>query len=174
MVLSTSAPIIIDKHELHSTWPVYAQPETRNLVQEGVTLTVNRTHTCYGPGDRISVNAAVHSDLAHTVTLRGFEFALRETMVFRAGGQASGKRSAPQVKVNIIAEQKVPVNAMLSGGAPPQKAELAVTIPERHTTTTLNAARHIDITYVLQVKALLSSGQPITIDLPVIVSNWPK
>ncbi|KAI0763704.1 hypothetical protein BC629DRAFT_1725846 [Irpex lacteus] len=173
VVLSTSAPIIIDKHELHSTWPVYAQPETRNLSQEGVTLVVDRTHTCYGPGDRVSVNATVRSEVPQTVILRGFEFALRETMVFRAGGQASGKKSAPQVKMSIIGEQKVPVNATLYGGAL-HKAELAVSIPERHTTTTLNAARHIDITYVLTVKALLSSGQPVMIDLPVIISNWPK
>ncbi|KAI0705881.1 hypothetical protein BC835DRAFT_1403695 [Cytidiella melzeri] len=173
VVISTSAPIIVDKHELHSTWPVYAQPETRNISQDGVTLTVDRTHTCYGPGDRISVNATVKSDTAHTVILRGFEFALRETTVFRPGGTASGKRSAPQVKMNIVGEQKVPVNATLYGGAM-HKAELAVTIPERHTTTTLNAARHIDITYVLTVRALLSTGQPIMMDLPVIISNWPK
>uniref|UniRef100_A0A8H8CEZ5 Uncharacterized protein n=1 Tax=Psilocybe cubensis TaxID=181762 RepID=A0A8H8CEZ5_PSICU len=32
VVSSTVAPIIIDKHELHSTWPVYQQPETRHLV----------------------------------------------------------------------------------------------------------------------------------------------
>ncbi|KAI0093987.1 hypothetical protein BDY19DRAFT_881509, partial [Irpex rosettiformis] len=173
VVLSTSAPIIIDKHELHSTWPVYAQPETRNLAQDGITLVVERTHTCYGPGDRVTVNATVRSDTTQTVILRGFEFALRETMVFRAGGQASGKKSAPQVRMNVIGEQKVPVNATLYGGAL-HKAELAVLVPERHTTTTLNAARHIDITYVLTVKALLSSGQPIMIDLPVIISNWPK
>jgi hypothetical protein len=173
VVVSTSAPIIIDKHELHSTWPVYAQPETRNLAQDGVTLTVDRTHTCYGPGDRVSVNATVKSDATQTVILRGFEFALRETMVFRAGGTASGKRGAPQVKMSVVGEQKVPVNATLYGGTM-QKAELAVTIPERHTTTTLNAARHIDITYVLSVRALLGTGQPIIMDLPVIISNWPK
>ncbi|KAI0345231.1 hypothetical protein BDW22DRAFT_1354138 [Trametopsis cervina] len=173
VVLSTTAPIIIDKHELHSTWPVYAQPEMRNLTQDGVTLTIERTHTCYGPGDRISVNATVKSDALHTVILRGFEFALRETMVFRAGGNASGKKGAPQVKASTVGEQKVPVNATLYGGTM-HKAELAVTIPERHTTTTLNAARHIDITYVLTVRALLSSGQPIMMDLPVIISNWPK
>ena len=172
-VIATSAPIIIDKHELHSTWPVYTQPEGRKLTQEGVTLTVERTHTCFGPGDRIYVTAIVRSDSLSTVILRGFEFALRETTVFRAGPHMTGKKGAPQVKVSHVGEQKVPVNATLYGGTQ-HKAELSVTVPSHHTTTTLNAARHIDITYVLIVKALMGTGKPLVIDLPVVISNWPR
>ncbi|CAL1705518.1 unnamed protein product [Somion occarium] len=172
-ILSQSAPIIIDKHELHSTWPVYTQPEGRKLTQDGVTLTVERTHTCYGPGDRISVMAAVKSDSLSTVILRGFEFSLRETTVFRAGPNTPGKKGSPQVKVSNIGEQKVPVNATLYGGTQ-HKAELAVTVPSHHTSTTLNAARHIDINYVLTVRALMGTGKPLIMDLPIIISNWPR
>ncbi|TCD67039.1 hypothetical protein EIP91_000601 [Steccherinum ochraceum] len=172
-IIATSSPIIIDKHELHSTWPVYTQPEGRKLTQEGVTLTVERSHTCFGPGDRITVNAIVRSDSLSTVILRGFEFSLRETTVFRAGPHTTGKKGAPQVKVANVGEQKVPVNATLYGGTQ-HKAELSATVPSHHTTTTLNAARHIDITYVLIVKALMGTGKPIVIDLPVVISNWPR
>ncbi|KAH8107088.1 hypothetical protein BXZ70DRAFT_1003970 [Cristinia sonorae] len=169
----TSSPIVIDKHELHSTWPVYTQPEGRRLTQEGVTLTVERHHTCFGPGDRIFVNAMVRSDSLSTVILRAFEFSLRETTVFRAGPQNTGKKGAPQVKVINVGEQKVPVNATLYGGTQ-HKAELSVMVPSHHTTTTLNAARHIDITYVLIVKAIMGTGRPVVIDLPVVISNWPR
>ena len=140
---------------------------------DDVTLTVERTHTCFGPGDRIAVNATVKSDTLHTVVLRGFEFSLKETIVFRAGPNAPGKRGVPQVKVGNVGEQKVPVNATLYGGTQ-HKAELSVTIPSNHTSATINAARHIDITYVLTVKALMSTGQPIVMDLPVMISNWPR
>ncbi len=172
-VLVASSPIVIDKHELHSTWPVYAQPETRHLSMDGVTLIVERSHTCYGPGDRISVMATVKSDSLHTVILRGFEFSLKETTVFRAGPNTIGKKAAPQVKIGNVGEQKVPVNATIYGGTQ-HKAELTVTIPSHHTSTTLNAARHIDITYVLTVKALMGTGKPVIMDLPVIISNWPR
>ncbi|THH31104.1 hypothetical protein EUX98_g3066 [Antrodiella citrinella] len=172
-IIATSSPIIIDKHELHSTWPVYSQPEGRRLTQEGVTLTVERSHTCFGPGDRIFANAIVRSDSLSTVILRGFEFSLRETTVFRVGPHMTGKKGAPQVRVMHVGEQKVPVNATLYGGTQ-HKAELSVTVPSHHTTTTLNAARHIDITYVLIVKALMATGKPLVIDLPVIISNWPR
>lgn len=85
----------------------------------------------------------------------------------------TGKKGAPQVKVSHVGEQKVPVNATLYGGTQ-HKAELSVTVPSHHTTTTLNAARHIDITYVLIVKALMGTGKPLVIDLPVVISNWPR
>ncbi|KAL6300503.1 hypothetical protein BKA93DRAFT_511906 [Sparassis latifolia] len=173
VVAATSSQIIIDKHELHSTWPVYSQPESRSHTQDGVTLTVDRSHTCYGPGDRIIVMATVKSDGLHTVILRGFEFTLRETTVFRASPHTHGKKGAPQVKVASIGEQKVPVNVTLYGGTQ-HKAELTAVIPPHHTSATLNAARHIDITYNLIVKALMGTGQPVVLDLPVIVSNWPR
>lgn len=172
-VTSASSTIIIDKHELHPTWPVYSQHETRQHAEDGVTLTVDRSHTCYGPGDRIVVMATVKAQPLQTHMLRGFEFALRETTVFRASPHTTGKKGAPQVKVNNISERKVPVNVTLYGGTQ-HKAELTVTVPPHHTSATLNAARHIDIMYVLQVKALLGTGQSVTLDLPVVVSNWPR
>ncbi|KAJ7734953.1 hypothetical protein DFH07DRAFT_117678 [Mycena maculata] len=173
VVVSTQADILIDKHELHSTWPVYCQPETRNIAQEGVTLIVERNATCYGPGDRVSLFATVKSDALHTVILRGFELTLKESTIFRAGPYTSGKKSAPQVRVLSISENKFPVNATLYGGTQ-HRTELTCMISPDHTTTTLNAARHIDITYTLSVKALMGTGTPLIMDLPVIVSNWQR
>ncbi|KAJ3757673.1 hypothetical protein EV360DRAFT_70943 [Lentinula raphanica] len=172
-VVSTQTAIIIDKHELHSTWPVYCQPETRQITHEGVTLTVERNHTCYGPGDRISVMATLKSDSLHTILLRGFELTLKESTIFRAGPYTSGKKSVPQVRVAVVAETRLPVNFSLYGGMV-QKAELTCSVSQNHTTTTLNTARHIDITYVLSVKALLGTGQPLVMDLPVVLSNWQR
>jgi Arrestin (or S-antigen), C-terminal domain len=172
-VLSSTTPIVIDKHELHSTWPVFQQHESRHLTQDSVVLTVDRSQNCYGPGDRVSVNATIRSNSTNTTILRGFEFTLKETTIFRAGPHVPGKTGAPQVKINIIGEQKVPVN-MTMQNAQVHRSELAVMVPHNHTTTTLNSARHIDITYILLVKALMGTGKPLIMELPVIVSNWPR
>ena len=175
IVTSSATTIIIDKHELHSTWPIYAQPETRSVTQDGVHLTVERQRTCFGPGDRISVMAILKSDSVHQVVLRGFEFSLKETTVFRAGpqGGATGRRSGPQAKTVNVGEQKVPLNVTLLAGMH-HKAEVGCLIPSTHTTTTLNAARHIDITYAIEVKAWFGTMQSAMMELPVIVSNWPR
>lgn len=120
----------------------------------------------------MSVMGILKCDSVHPIVLRGFEFSLKETTIFRASTQTS-KRSGPQSKAGLVGEQKVPLNVTLFGGMQ-HKAEVGCLIPNTHTTTTLNAARHIDITYAIEVKAWYNSMQSITIELPVIVSNWPR
>lgn len=171
-ITTASSTIIIDKHELHSTWPIYQQPETRKHTEGDVTLFVERARTCFGPADRITLRAIVKAENDFKDTLRGFELTLRETTVFR-GGPHSGKKGAPVIKVVHISEQRVPLNAALFGGMQ-HKADLFVTVPAQHTSATLNTARHIDITYHLVVKALMATTPHVSLDLPVVVSNWPK
>ncbi|KAL1743424.1 hypothetical protein HDZ31DRAFT_65031 [Schizophyllum fasciatum] len=171
VTVSEMASVIIDKHEIHSTWPVYCQPESRTMPGAGVTLVVERNRTCYGPGDRISVLATLKSDSLSTVILRGFELALEETTIFRPG--THGKRAEPITRKAVISENKFPVNATLYGGQQ-HMGELTCAISPNHTTTSLNAARHIDITYVLIVRALMGTGTHITMPLPIVVSNWQR
>jgi len=169
---STTAPVIIDKHELHSTWPVYCQPEQRHISQDDITLIVERNRTCFGPGDRISVVATVKSDSLHTVILRGFQILLKEATVFRPN-IAPGRRAAPLANQVAISETKVDVNATLYGGTS-HNSELACMVPANHTTPTLTSARHIDVTYTLSVKALLGTGTHLAMELPIIMSNWQR
>lgn len=98
---------------------------------------------------------------------------LKETIIFRSGAHASGKKAAPQVRTTIIGEQKVPVNLTLYGGTQ-HRAELATMVPQGHTTTTVTAARHIDITYSIVVNAVFPAGKPLLMELPVTISNWPR
>lgn len=171
-VVSAQTEIIIDKHDLHSTWPVYCQPDLRQVDLDGVVLTVERHNTCYAPGDQVIVSASVRSEF-QTVILRGFEIALRESRTFRAGAYAQGKKTIPQTRVGNLVDNKFAVNVTLMGGMQHQ-ADLNLAIPPNHTTTTLNSARHIDITYVLCVRAIMGTGQPVIMELPVIMSNWPR
>ncbi|KAG5635000.1 hypothetical protein H0H81_012763 [Sphagnurus paluster] len=172
-VVSTTSPIIIDKHELHSTWPVYCQPESRKVEQDGSTMIVHRNQTCFGPGDRLPVRVVFRSGAMENIVLRGFEITLRETTIFRSGPGSGKKSAAPQVHVVPISQEQLPVNAILPPGNE-LPAELGCMLPLEHTTTSLNSARHIDITYFLNVKAIISDRPPVSIDLPVVISNWPR
>ncbi|GLB34522.1 hypothetical protein LshimejAT787_0200870 [Lyophyllum shimeji] len=173
VVVSTQAAIIIDKHELHATWPVYNQAESRQTVQDGCTLVADRSQTCFGPGDRISVIALFRSDTLDRGILRGFELTLRETTIFRAGPHSGKKNAGPQVKVVTISDSKLAINAPLYVGAE-HHAELTCSVSPNHTTTSLNSARHIDVTYVLSVKAIVDQRPPVVLDLPVVISNWQR
>jgi hypothetical protein len=74
------------------------------------------------------------------------ELMLKETTVFHAGVLGPGRRIPPQKKQVSITETKLPVNMTLYGGSS-HTAELSCLLSPAHTTTTLNAARHIDVTY---------------------------
>lgn len=134
----------------------------------------------------MSITAILRAESPQTVVLRGFEFTLRETTVFRAGPQGTGgggsgtmkggrnNRSGPQIRVANIGEQKVPLSTTLYNGQH-HKAEMGCLIPNTHTTASLNAARHIDITYVIVVRAWVGPAQQsVAMELPVIISNWPR
>lgn len=171
--ISHSVPVVIDKHELHSTWPIYAQPETRHVVSNGLTLAVDRSHTCYAPGDRLSIVATLKSDNLSPVVLRGFEFSLKETVIYRAGPQSHAKKNGPLVQTSVLGEQKLPVSMTLYGGTQ-HRGELACIIPGNHTTSSVNAGRHIDIGYSLNIKAIIDLTSPVVMDLPVTITNWPR
>ncbi|TFK21305.1 hypothetical protein FA15DRAFT_672691 [Coprinopsis marcescibilis] len=173
VVIPSKAPITIDKHELHSTWPIYCQHEIRQLTQEGVQLIVERYQACFGPGDRIAVSATVKSDSFNTLLLTGFELALKETMRLHPNAYAGIRRVQPQRAEKIVVNQVVDHHAPLHGGSQ-QTVELQCMLNPAHTTPTLTAARHLDINYTCIVKALFGNGKHIVMELPVIVSNWPR
>ncbi|KAG5726718.1 hypothetical protein E4T56_gene8985 [Termitomyces sp. T112] len=172
-VVSTQTTVMIDKHELHSTWPIYCQPETRQTIQNGATLIVDRNQLCYGPGDRISLMALLKSDTLSDTILRGFELTLKEYSRFQPGQQAGRKAAPPQDRVVTICDSKLAINGTLFPGHE-HRAELNCLISQNHTTTSLSSARHIDVTYILSVKAIVDNVSPIVMDLPVMISNWQR
>jgi hypothetical protein len=112
---------------------------------------------------------------------------LRESCIFRSSpytsgpgsaGLAGAKKAAPTVNVAVISEAKFPVNVPLYGGQS-HRMELSCQVSPQHTTTTLTSARHIDISYVVTVKAVMggNGASPtggVSLDLPVIMSNWQR
>lgn len=173
-IRGTTAPIVIDKHELHSTWPVYLKPDVREVEKDGFTLVVERTNTCYGPGDRVLVKATIKS-ASGAGTVRSYEMALRETAVFRRGPNSGTKANAgPIIRSNFIGSEKLPVRVVIRPGLS-DSVELKCTIPASHTTTTVVTAQHIEIAYSLAVRAILDGGTELVIDnIPAMMSNWPR
>ncbi|KAH6902751.1 hypothetical protein BKA70DRAFT_624046 [Coprinopsis sp. MPI-PUGE-AT-0042] len=173
VVKDAKAPITIDKHELHSTWPIYCQYEIRHTSQEGLTLTVERNQSCFGPGDRIAVTATVKSDAMHTVVITGFELALKEVTRLHPNNFVGVKRVATKLSEKFICSQRMESNATLYGGSQ-ATVDLYCTLNPSHTTPTLTSARHMDINYICIVKAHLQTGGAIVSEIPVMISNWPR
>lgn len=173
--MTSVVPIVIDKHELHSTWPIYGQHDSRQVSREdGLILIVDRGNTCFAPGDPLAIIATVKSENLRPVVVRSLELTLEEWITFHGASQGLGKKSAANVNtVNIIGEHKLPLSYTLYGGTQ-QRVELAVNIPPNHTTTSVTAGRHIDIAYKMRVRCFLDNTPTFEIDLPFTMTNWPR
>lgn len=121
----------------------------------------------------MAVTATMKSESVNTVMLRSFEIFLKETITFRGQMFVAGKKGEPLTKATILSENRFQVNTPMHGGMQATQ-DLFCMLSPTHTNTTLSAARHVDITYVLIVKAHLGVGMPLVIELPVIVSNWQR
>src|SRR5258708_4227891 len=168
--ISASAPIVIDKHELHSAWPAYNQKDVRQANKDGFTLIVERGNVCNGPGDRLQLHATIQCSKV-PVVVRSFEMALRETAVFRAATAADGRTSnGPKIRSIFIGSEKVTVNLNIPATGS-QSCDLGCLIPASHTSTTVVTAVHIEVVYSAAVRAMFDDGRDLVIDnIPVMMS----
>lgn len=135
-------------------------------------MTVSRDRTCFGPNCAITTMVVLKSERLGSNILRGFEMQLVETMALTTAHTAT-KKALTQTHETVRAECKLPVNVPLYGGEQRQ-VELRCLVPPHHACSTVNSARHIDITYNLNIRAFIATGQQIALKLPVVVSSWPQ
>ncbi len=97
-VIQNTHPLWLDKHELHSTLPVYAMPEDHEAIQDDIRVKVMRNRTCYGPGDNVDVRVILTSDRVSPIKVKSISFSVRETITFKGGAKKtfSSSKAASQ------------------------------------------------------------------------------
>lgn len=173
--LSTAHPIVILKHELHSNWPVYSQHDRKETSKEGLTLSVERSRTCIGPGEQLELNTSLKSESPIPFSFRGFDMTLRENTSFRAhpGATTSKKVNVPQARTTVIGDQKIPANVVLHHGMQ-HVAMITCALPQNYNAMSVDAARLIDIRYTIHVSAVLEGGRVLDLQIPLTVSPFPR
>lgn len=188
-ITTCAAPIVIEKFDLLQAWPIYSQRQSRQSVSQGVTLIVNFHQTAFGPGDVVPVEAILRADTpGMNVQLRAYELTVRETLIYRASPpqapqhhhphllhsqQPPRRVSAAQTRSNIISDQKVPVAVQVFPGSQ-HKCDLGCQIPLSQTNVSVRTARHIEVNYIVQVKAVLASSAIVAVELPITITNWQR
>ena len=173
---TASTEIVILKHELHATWPVYAQPEDRHTQKDGLYLTVSRKKTCLGAAnDHIMMQAVLRSDVV--VSLKSFELALVQKLAYpNPGASQLGKKAPvvqpPQPHSTLISEQKRPTDVIIQPGTH-KMCELTCMLPPNYAAMTVATARLIENTYDVYVSAILDGGGSIAVCMPITVSPFP-
>lgn len=161
-IIQSTHPIALEKHELHSTWPIYHIPEEHTSTSDEVSAKVFRSQTCYSPGDTVSIRIVILSNRVSPVKLKNVSFSIRETITFKGlsqGGAAKrmssmvassstleAKEKAASQRTETIAQKSKSVGKKMYKGDN-QMLDLQVQIPKTHGLMTIRTAKHIEVAY---------------------------
>ncbi|CBQ69579.1 conserved hypothetical protein [Sporisorium reilianum SRZ2] len=173
-IIQNTHPLWLDKHELHSTWPVYSTPEDHEAIQDDMRVKVMRARTCYGPGDNVDVRVIVTSDRVSPIKVKSISFSVRETITFKGGAKkAFGSNKAASQKTESLSSKSKSFGKKVYKGDT-HTFDLTCQIPRTHTLMSIQTAKHIEVSYTLRVQ-VETAKKPIIIDhLPITVSNFTK
>ncbi|OCF61136.1 hypothetical protein L486_00780 [Kwoniella mangroviensis CBS 10435] len=161
-ILKISEPLIVIKHDLHSSWPLYNIPDSKTIKasNDQLTLNVSRPNTAFSSGDRIQFSASLKSTKSQPFKLKGFECTIYELITSipippDPQGTKGKKRKSlqnPITKSRPISTVKAAVDERIGlGGEKSAKIEMLV---DRVLVTVKNA-RTLRVEYALEVKAVM-------------------
>ncbi|KAJ9475727.1 Arrestin_C domain-containing protein [Pseudozyma hubeiensis] len=173
-IIQNTHPLWLDKHELHSTWPIYSAPDDHEALQDDIRVKVMRERSCYGPGDNVGVRIILISDRVAPIKVKSISFSIRETITFKGGAKKtfSSNKAASQKTETLSSKSKSFGKKVYKGDT--HTFDLACQIPRTHSLMTIQTAKHIEVSYTLRVQ-VETAKKPIIIDhLPLTVSNFAR
>ena len=173
-IIQNTHPIVLEKHELHSTWPVYLTPDEHEATQDDVRVRAFRPQTCYAPGDQVDVRLVVSSERVSPIKLKQVSFSVRETITFRGGVKRTfGTKNAASQKTETLASKSKSFGKKIYKGDA-HTFDLACLVPRNHTLMSIQTAKHIEVSYTLRVQVDVGK-KPIVIDhLPLTISSFAR
>ncbi|GAA95751.1 uncharacterized protein L969DRAFT_15670 [Mixia osmundae IAM 14324] len=185
-LLTEAVPISIEKHDTHPDWPIYtyrAEKEDRSVSDHGLTMTVQRSTTAYGPGDSMWVRIRITSTRADPVKLSRIELGLHEYITYRPEQPADAKKENVKVdqRHHLVAAANETLNAILYHQET-GTFDVRGLLPREHYRTTIRQAKQIDIEYQMQITAVLERSQQtrapignlVVQHLPCVVGSYER
>ena len=149
-IIQSTHPVVLEKHELHSLWPMYNCHDDHDITEDDVKLKVFRQRTGYGPGDQVNVRVVVLSNNVQPLKLKSISFSIKETVTFKGsnkfikGGNADSKGASQRAEV-ITGKGRTLGKKIYRGDS--QMYDLSATIPKSHSLMTIGTAKHVEVSY---------------------------
>lgn len=179
-VIQAVQPIVLDKHELHSTWPAYNQPDTHTGERDGLRAKLRRQRYAFAPGDKVSVKVIVSSSRVEPAKIKSVAVTIKETVTFhgvkpsRKSLTSSSTSAKPSMqRVEIISQKAKTVGKKIYKGDS-NDYDLECIIPKSHPMMSISTGKHIEVSYTLRVYVDISKS-PIVIDhIPMMMTTFPR
>lgn len=174
-VIQSTHPLVLEKHELHSNWPIYHIPDDHEQTANEVYARIYRKQTCYAPGDKVEARIILTSKNVSPVKIKTVALSIRETVTFRGSKRGSrmlgGVTKTANQKTEMIAQKAQQVGSKIYKGDT-KTFDIALVVPKSHSLMTIQTAKHIEISYTMRV--YVDTKQPIIIDhLPLTITTTP-
>ena len=180
-VIQSVHPILIEKHELHSTWPIYNQPDLHSGERGLLRAKLRRERNCYAPGDRVKVKIIVMSNRVEPAKIKSVAFSIKETVTFHGlkssrmtltSNAANSTKPASQHVETVTQKAKQVGKKLYKGDS--MDFDLECTIPKSHSLMTISTGKHIEVSYTMRVYVDVSKA-PIIIDhVPMVMTTFPR
>lgn len=178
-ILKISEPLRIIKHELHSSWPIYHNIDSKAVSGKDVMMTIQRPNVAFGPSDKFLLTASIKSTRSLPFKLRGFDCTLLEVVTSKPFIQnKDNKRKSkapnqPVVKSRPVTHARCAVDESVGKGGE-KSARIEMNVPDEILSTVRNA-KNIEVGYELQVKAVCDGFEgPSVMGIKYVVGSYPK
>lgn len=175
-------PITIEKHELHSAWPIYNQSDVHAGENGLIRAKIHRSASCFAPGDRVKVKIIVFSNRVEPAKLKSVAFSIKQTVTFHgvknsrlnltSNSAANENKPASQHVETITSKAKQVGKKLYKGDS--FNYDLECVIPKTHSLMTISTAKHIEVSYTMRVYVDISKA-PIVIDhIPMLMTTFNR
>ncbi|WFD21159.1 hypothetical protein MCAP1_003418 [Malassezia caprae] len=140
--------IVLEKHEQHSTWPIYNVPEEFEAHEGAYHATLYRHRRAYAPTDELDVRVIVMAQTPKPAKLKSITVGVRQTVTFFHDTQQAS-RPNDQRSIMLVSKSKSLRKKIQPGEYFLQ--DMSLVIPKNHTIMSVNTAKHIEVSHSLRV-----------------------
>ncbi|WFD32961.1 hypothetical protein MSPP1_004015 [Malassezia sp. CBS 17886] len=172
IVVQATEAIQLDKHELHSTWPVYNVPEEFEEQKGDFRVKLYRNKQMFAPGDLVEARVIVYSSAISPAKLKGITMCVRQTVTFHTSkGADSGQPAPSQQRTDVLVTKTKSVRKKIYRGEF-LMYDLAVALPKSRAIMSVDTAKHLEVSHALRIVADIAKEHVVLDHMPVQVSNF--
>lgn len=168
-VVQDAQDFVLEKHELHSTWPIYNVPEEYETQEGPFTAKLMRNKWAYSVGDQMDLRIIVASKAMKTTKLKSISVGIRQNVSFFP---ETGIQAQPIQQKSIMLDYKTKrINKKVQHGEYFLQ-DLDLIVPKKNAIMSIHTAKHMEISHSLRVDIKIGKAVMTFDRLNILLSGF--